>query len=87
MSSLGDVSRTAGAPTVSKIYPNQPLICFALDAISSYVYQIAVKTSDGGDKGSASLDLKEAGKNSAGIVHKAVVTMQQNARRVRTRYA
>lgn len=43
--------------------------------------ELAVKTADGAEKGSASLDLKTAGVNSMGLVHKYLVITQQNKRR------
>eukprot|EP00959_Pyramimonas_sp_CCMP1952_P372957 7810203-Pyramimonas_sp.AAC.1 len=40
-----------------------------------------VKTVDGASSGTTTLDVKTAGANSAGIVHKYIVMVQQNARR------
>lgn len=43
--------------------------------------EVAVKSADGADKGTVSMDLKTAGANSMGLVHKYLVITQQNKRR------
>jgi large subunit ribosomal protein L4 len=43
--------------------------------------EIALKSADGADKGTATIDLKTAGENSLGLVHKYLVITQQNKRR------
>jgi large subunit ribosomal protein L4 len=64
-------SLTAAAAPAPARALRTPLHCVA-------AADVAVKSADGSDKGTVSLDLKTAGANSMGLVHKYLVITQQN---------
>ena len=71
--SLKSANRPVALAATRKVQPVQ-MMAATLD----------VKKVDGAASGSVTLDVKTAGANSAGLVHKYVVMTQQNARRVST---